>query len=90
MSEWLSIACERGTVVRGLKFAVVVGSVLIAINHSDALLAGEVDGERMARMALTVVVPYLVSTFSSVGAELEARRRTAGRDDRHGNGTRGA
>ena len=59
----------RGDVVRrALGYAVVVGSVLIAINHGDAVLAGDVDGRRLLKMSLTVVVPYLVSTFSSVGA----------------------
>ncbi len=36
MPEWFSIAIEGSTVRRGLKFAVVVGAVLIGINHGDA------------------------------------------------------
>lgn len=74
MPEWLCIAFDRRTVVRGLKFAVVVGAALIAINHGDALLAGRIDRTRVLKMALTVAVPYLVSTFSSVGATLEHRK----------------
>jgi len=74
MPEWLQIAAQPKTVVRGLKYAVLVGAVLILINHGNALLAGDVDRGRLWQMALTVVVPYLVSTFSSVGATLEARR----------------
>jgi len=46
----------------------VVGAVLIAINHGDALLRGEVSAERWWKMGLTVLVPYTVSTLSSVGA----------------------
>ena len=41
MSEvvrWLAVARERAVVLRALKFALVVGAVLIAINHGDALL----------------------------------------------------
>lgn len=49
-------------------YAVVVGTVLVAINHGDALLRGELDGLRLLRMGLTVMVPYVVSTLSSVGA----------------------
>jgi hypothetical protein len=41
---------------------------LIAINHGDAILAGTIDGNRLFKMALTVLVPYCVSTLSSVGA----------------------
>ncbi len=82
MSDWLSIACARSTMLRSLKFSVVVGAILIAINHGDAILAGDVDGRRLLKMLLTVLVPYLVSTFSSVGARLEMTRhvpRDAGR-----------
>ncbi len=75
MPEWLEIALQRKTVLRGLTFGLVVGSVLIAINHGDALLAGDVGRGRLLKMALTVTVPYLVSTCSSVGATLESRRR---------------
>ena len=49
-------------------YAIVVGAILIAINHGDALLAGQLDGGRLFRMALTVLVPYAVSTLSSVEA----------------------
>lgn len=74
----LRLALERRTVVRGLKFAAVVGAVLIAINHGDAILAGTVDRGRVLRMALTVLVPYLVSTLSSVSATLQARADGSG------------
>ena len=74
MREWLSVACERGIVLRACKYAVVVGAVLITINHGDALLAGELNLRRLLKMALTVLVPYVVSTLSSVGATLALRR----------------
>jgi hypothetical protein len=74
VQEWLTVACERGVVLRACKYAVVVGAVLIAINHGDALLAGDVDLRRLLRMGLTVLVPYVVSTLSSVGATLALRR----------------
>lgn len=62
---------QPSVVKRALKYAVVVGCILIAINHSDAILKGEVTPGRWLRMALTVVVPYVVSTLSSVGAMRE-------------------
>jgi hypothetical protein len=45
-----------------------VGTVLTAINHGDALLRGQLDAVRLFRIGLTVVVPYCVSTASSVAA----------------------
>lgn len=68
MSSWLGLALSGPVVRRALGFAVVVGAVLIAINHGDALLRGELDGGRLLKMGLTVLVPYAVSTLSSVGA----------------------
>ena len=79
----LSIALEPKVVKRALAYAVVVGAILIAINHGDALLRLLAHGERLAsgrvwRMALTVLVPYAVSTFSSVGAIRDMRLKVAG------------
>lgn len=54
--------------VRALKTAALVGLVLIAINHGDAVLAGALDATRVAKMMLTVLVPYSVSTYASVRA----------------------
>lgn len=55
-------------VARALRTALLVGTVLIVINHGDALLALDLDVTRVLKMILTVCVPYCVSTYSSVGA----------------------
>jgi hypothetical protein len=76
-SRWRSrweLARSGPVVRRALAYAVVVGSVLAAINHGDALLRAELGGGRLARIGLTYLVPYLVSTFSSVGALLQNRQ----------------
>ncbi len=70
----LQVARRPSVVKRALKYAVVVGSILIAINHGGAILAGDVEWNRLARMALTTMVPYCVSTLSSVDALLNAER----------------
>jgi len=67
MKQTLALALKPSVVKRALKYAVVVGSILIAINPSDAILRGELPPERLFRMGLTVIVPYVVSTLSSVG-----------------------
>lgn len=68
MKESLRLALQSSVVKRALKYAVVVGLILIAINHGEAILRGDVTGGRLVKMALTVAVPYVVSTLSSVGA----------------------
>lgn len=74
IKERLRVARRPSVVRRALKFAVVVGAVLIAINHGAAILAGDLGWDRLARMALTTMVPYCVSTLSSVDALLSAER----------------
>lgn len=75
VSDWMRLAATGPVVRRALKYAVVVGSILIAINHGDAILRGEVESGRLLRIGLTVLVPYVVSTLSSVGALLDVRGR---------------
>ncbi len=72
--EWCALVCRRSVVKRGLKFAVVVGTILIAINHGDTIVSGELTTSSYVKMGLTVIVPYVVSVFSSVGALIENRR----------------
>lgn len=64
----LDLAFSPPVVRRALKIAAVVGTVLILINHGDALLKGDVSAGRIFKMCLTVFVPYMVSTISSVEA----------------------
>ena len=66
--DWMHIASRRPIVMRGMKYVVVVGSILIVINHGNAIAAGTVDSTRIVQMILTLLVPYCVSTASSVGA----------------------
>jgi hypothetical protein len=77
MIEWLRLATRPSVARRALAYAVGVGAVLIAINHGDAILRGDVTVARVLRMVLTVCVPYLVSTASSVGA-MRSLARTSG------------
>ena len=81
-ASFLGLALSPGVVRRALTYAVVVGAVLIAINHGDALLRGEVSAERWWKMGLTVLVPYTVSTLSSVGALRSVAGSPAPRDER--------
>ena len=64
----LDLAFQRSVVRRSLAYGIVVGAVLILINHGEAILEGEVDTNRFVRRELTMIVPYVVSTLSSVGA----------------------
>ena len=69
--EWCSLVCRFSVVKRGLKFCLIVGIILIAINHGDVILRGQLQPINYIKMGLTVIVPYMVSVFSSVGAIIE-------------------
>lgn len=70
--SFFAVAVQPLIVRRALGYAIAVGAILIAINHGDALLVGEVSTGRALKMLLTVCVPYCVSTASSVGAIRDA------------------
>ena len=71
MTDWLRLAFHRATVRRALLTAIVVGPVLVAINQGEAILAGQLGALVLTRIALTLAVPYVVSTVSSVATRRE-------------------
>ena len=50
MREWLRIAGEAEVMRRAVRYAIVVGAVLIAINHGDAIVSGNLDAVRLFRI----------------------------------------
>jgi hypothetical protein len=75
LRDWLSLAFSGPVRRRAVRLMMIVGAILITINHGDAILRGEVDGARFARILLTLGVPYVVSTVSSVAAMREMRKK---------------
>ena len=69
------IATERSVAARAARIALLVGIVLAAINHGHRLISGEIDGATLARIGLTFLVPYCVSTYSSVLAVRDRLQR---------------
>ena len=58
------LAFGGGTPRKALATAAVVGTVLVAINHGDTILAGEFP--EVHKVLLTYCVPYLVTTWGAV------------------------
>jgi hypothetical protein len=57
---------DSATMIRSVKVALVVGTILVAINHGGALIAGDLDLARLLRICLTYVVPFAVATYATV------------------------
>jgi len=68
MPSSLRVATSPAVVRRALWYAVIVGAILVAINHGDAIARADLDASRLLKIGLTVLVPYAVSTLSSVQA----------------------
>ncbi|WP_171172978.1 nitrate/nitrite transporter NrtS [Ruegeria sp. HKCCD8929] len=63
---FFEIALRPSVVKRASRVALVVGIVLGLLNHGDAILSGAVTNGQLAKICLTFLVPYSVSTYSSV------------------------
>lgn len=71
---WVSLCLSKPVVRRALYSALIAGMILIAINHGDALIRGEIDSTRVFKIILTILVPYLVSTISSVLTIIDSQK----------------
>lgn len=67
-----------GTPLKAALTALVVGTILVVINHGDTMIVGE--HPPFWKIALTYCVPYLVTTWGAVTgklSELKAQKRQA-------------
>ena len=62
---------RRETVVRAAKVAAMVGPILTVINQYDVLLSLDFSLRLVAKIGLTFLVPYSVSSFSSARAYMD-------------------
>ena len=60
------IATSHSVIRRAFRIALVVGIVLALINYGDRIVAGTLGVSDAIRIALTFLVPYVVSTVSSI------------------------
>lgn len=67
LSFW-RIATEKSVMKRATRIALIVGTVIAVINHGDRMMAGAMDLTAWFKCLLTFLVPYSVSTYSSVMA----------------------
>ena len=70
LHQYVRLAKSPSVIKRGIKYSLIVGTVLTCTNHGDRLLEGEVTGIRMLKIGLTYTVPYVVSSLSSIQALL--------------------
>lgn len=76
MKDWLEIAFSRQIVMRAMKIAFIVGTILVAINQGDAILDGSLTAATVWKILMTYLVPYCVSTYAAVSAIIAHRNNS--------------
>lgn len=61
----------------GLRVALVIGSILFAINHGSALFSGQMSRDRWISGLLTYCVPYFVSVHGQYTSKVRQKPRRA-------------
>lgn len=70
MKLFLKYAKQRVCIIRSLKVALIVGTVLAFLNHYDSIFSGTVNSVITFQIIITYAVPYSVATF---GSAMQAR-----------------
>ena len=71
MSRFIKVALRPNVFGTALRVAIIVGTVLVLINHSSAIFSFALTKQNILQIILTYLVPYGVSTYSSVQAILQ-------------------
>ena len=74
----LRLATGGGVPRRSMKIALVVGTALNLINQGDAIVT-DIGAVVWWKLALTIVVPYLVSTYGAVSFGMALQRQPRAR-----------
>ncbi len=77
IKQFFAIATTYAVCRRAAISALIVGVILALINYGDKLLSSGLNRIDIAKILLTFLVPYGVSTVSSVLAALERERDPA-------------
>ncbi len=59
--SWLQLSLQRDIAGRGLKVALIAGTILTAINQGDVLANSAITPELLTKILLNYCVPYFVS-----------------------------
>lgn len=66
LRTFFAYCIERDTLLRSIKTALVVGTILALINHGQDLLAGQFSWRWVIPMLITYLVPFSVATYGQV------------------------
>ena len=70
MNLFLKHASDPVCVKRALKVALIIGTILMVINHYDELINGTLTSTNIFQILVTYLVPFSVATY---GSAMQAR-----------------
>ncbi|WP_457745131.1 nitrate/nitrite transporter NrtS [Sulfurimonas sp.] len=68
---YYEIAVSDSVMNRALKVSFIVGTALNLINQGDTLIAFNVENINIAKLLLTYIVPYSVTTYTATALKVE-------------------
>jgi hypothetical protein len=74
MSEYINIALRPDVSRTAIKISLLVGTILALINHGPEIVHFTLSKQDIFQILLTYLVPYGVSTYSSVKLILNAKK----------------
>ncbi|HEY1349050.1 MAG TPA: nitrate/nitrite transporter NrtS [Ktedonobacteraceae bacterium] len=72
---------EYDTIIRSLKTALVIGTLLGVINHGQALVSGHFTWGELAPLLITYLVPFSVTTYGQVQGKRQRDKLWANRQE---------
>jgi hypothetical protein len=70
----IAYCTERDTLLRSIKTALVVGTILGLINHGQDMLTGQFSLRWIVPMLITYLVPFSVATYGQVQGKRQRDR----------------
>jgi len=74
MRNWLQLALRVDILGDAIKVALIVGTILTAINQGDIIASGPLTPSDLVKILLNYFVPYCVSTYAGVEALVNEQR----------------
>ena len=75
MKDWMVLCLSDEIPIMAVKTSLIVGTILVLINHCDALLEG--NHPPVWKILCTYIVPYCVSTFGAVSQKQFTQQYTS-------------
>lgn len=73
--EYLQALGDRQNISTATRVALIVGTLLFCINHSNATFQGEMTRSRWISALLTYLVPYCVSVHGQTSSRLKSAQK---------------